>query len=70
MSGILHPKLRLPCVSASIGDEFDDEPTSTRSLPRRDDFVHVSTPEPDEEDDEYELGVNAWSRERGARMQH
>jgi len=69
MSGILHPKLRLPCVSASISDEFDDEPTSTRSLPRRDDFVHVSTPEPDDDDDP-EVEINAWARDRVARMQH
>ena len=65
MSGVLHG--RLACVSA-VDDEFDDEPTSTRLLPRHDE------PAPDsdsfDDDDEPEREVIVWTRERHPRLQH
>lgn len=64
MSGVLHG--RLACVSA-VDDDFDDEPTSTRLLPRHDE------PSPDvelDDEDEPEREVIVWTRERQPRLQH
>jgi hypothetical protein len=68
MSGVLHG--RLACVSASIADELDDEPTSTRLLPRHDDPSNDNEVLDDDDDDEPEREVIVWARERRPRMQH
>jgi hypothetical protein len=65
MSGVLHG--RLACVSA-VDDEFDDEPTSTRLLPRHDEPSNDNDELDD--DDEPEREAIIWVRERHPRMQH